>query len=138
MMSGYARAGVLVLAAGLIGGGNLAEAHHSIAMFDQTAKMTLRGVVSSFEWTNPHSHIEIDVPDPNGTDVHWTIELGSPSILMQSGWKFNVLKAGDRVTVEVSPLRNGSPGGFLEYVELPDGRSLGNGPGRGPSGSAGR
>ena len=114
----------------------MALAHHSFAMFDLTTKVTLSGVVTRFEWTNPHAYIEIDVPAEDGSPAHWTIELGSPSILMQSGWKFNDLKAGDEVTVEISPLRNGSAGGLLEYVVLPDGRPLGNGPGRGPSGGA--
>jgi len=138
-MPGIARVPA-ILVASLLAGAVTAGAHHSFAMFDQTAKVTLSGVVARFEWTNPHAYIEIDVPssDEDGAAAHWTIELGSPSILLQSGWKFNDLEPGDEVTVEISPLRNGSPGGLLEYVVLPDGRTLGNGPGRGPSGGAGQ
>ncbi len=66
-----------------------ALAHHSFTMFDMTKRITLVGTVSSFEWTNPHSYIEIDAPDEKGAMKHWSIELGSPSILMQSGWKFS-------------------------------------------------
>jgi Family of unknown function (DUF6152) len=61
------------------------------------------------------------------------VEMGSPSILMQSGWKFKDIKHGDKVTVRLSPLRDGKPGGLLVQVTLPDGRVLGNGPGRGPA-----
>jgi hypothetical protein len=108
--------------------------HHSFAMFDTAARVTLTGVVTSFEWTNPHAYIELDVPDgPNGTK-HWTIELGSTSILMRGGWKFNTLKKGDKVTAVVSPLRNGEPGSLLSRITLPDGRVLGNG---GPPPAAG-
>ena len=106
-------------------------AHHSFAMFDTANPITLNGVVTAFEWTNPHVYIEIDVPDGARGATHWTIELGSPSILMRGGWKFNVLKKGDKVTAVVSPLRNGEPGSLLTRITLPDGRVLGNG---GPTG----
>lgn len=107
-------------------------AHHSFTMFDMTKKVTLVGTVTEFEWTNPHSYIEIDVPDEQGAPKHWSIELGSPSILQQSGWKFNSLKKGDKTTLVISPLKNGKMGGFLNVATLPDGRMLGNGPGQGP------
>ena len=73
-------------------------AHHSFTMFDMTKKITLVGTVTTFEWTNPHSYIEIDVPDEQGVVKHWSIEMGSPSILQQSGWKFSSLKKGDAKT----------------------------------------
>jgi hypothetical protein len=107
-------------------------AHHSFTMFDMTKKMTLVGTVTTFEWTNPHSYIEIDVPDEQGAIKHWSIEMGSPSILQQSGWKFSSLKKGDKTTLIISPLKNGKPGGFLNTATLPDGRVLGNGPGQNP------
>jgi hypothetical protein len=109
-------------------------AHHSFTMFDMTKKITLVGTVTTFEWTNPHSYIEIDVPDdasPGGVK-HWSIEMGSPSILQQSGWKFSSLKKGDKTTLIISPLKNGKSGGFLNTATLPDGRVLGNGPGQNP------
>ena len=114
----------------------MAMAHHSFAMFDQSKPTTLTGTVTAFEWTNPHAYIELDVADEKGAVKHWSIELGSPSILMQSGWKFKDLKHGDKVTAGISPLRSGQPGGLLIQVTLPDGRVLGNGPGRGPQAPA--
>ena len=107
-------------------------AHHSFTMFDMTKQITLVGTVTEFQWTNPHSYIEIDVPDAQGAVKHWSIELGSPSILQQSGWKFSSLKKGDKTTLLISPLKNGQLGGFLNKATLPDGRVLGNGPGREP------
>jgi hypothetical protein len=124
-----------ILMATLFAGAKLAIAHHSFAMFDTTKSTTLTGTVTVFEWTNPHAYIEIDVPEADGLK-HWSIELGSPSILMQSGWKFKDLKHGDKITVRISPLRSGQPGGLLVQATLPDGRTLGNGPGRGPTGPA--
>jgi len=114
-------AGVLIMA-------GAALAHHSFTMFDMTKHVTLVGTVTSFEWTNPHSYIEIDVPDDKGVVKHYSIELGSPSILMQSGWKFSSLKPGDKVTLIMSPLKSGQAGGFLNEATLPDGRVLHNGP----------
>src|ERR1041384_5354813 len=80
--------------------------HHSFAMFDTTKQVTLVGTVTVFEWTNPHAYIELDVPG-DGATKHWTIELGSPSILQQAGWKFKDLKFGDKVTAIVNPLKSG-------------------------------
>lgn len=109
-----------------------ALAHHSFTMFDTTKAITITGTVTEFQWTNPHSYIEIDVPDESGAIKHWAIEMGSPSILQQSGWKFSNLKKGDKTTLVINPLKDGRPGGFLNTATLPDGRVLGNGPGRGP------
>ena len=107
-------------------------AHHSFTMFDATKQLTITGTVTDFQWTNPHAYIEIDVPDESGATKHWAIEMGSPSILQQSGWKFSNLKKGDKTTLVINPLKDGRPGGFLNTATLPDGRVLGNGPGRGP------
>ena len=104
------------------------QAHHSFAMFDTTRRVTLSGTVTAFEWTNPHAYIELDVPDTSGGVKHWSVELGSPSILMQGGWKFNDLKFGDKVTLVISPLKSGQQGGLLSRITMPDGRVLGNGP----------
>ncbi len=121
---------VPILLAGALLWGVPLSAHHSFSMFDMTKRVTLVGTVTSFEWTNPHSYIEIDVPSESGAVKHWSIELGSPSILQQSGWKFSSLKKGDKATLVINPLKNGQAGGFLSQATLPDGRVLGNGPGR--------
>ena len=117
-----------LLAAGAVALPSPALAHHSFAMFDTVNKVTITGTVTTFEWTNPHAYIEIDVPDAHGTVKHWSIELGSPSILMQGGWKFKDLKYGDKVTMVVSPLKSGESGALLSSITMPDGRVLGNGP----------
>ena len=104
--------------------------HHSFAMFDMTRQVTLVGTVTAFEWTNPHAYIELDVPGEGNIVKHWSLELGSPSILQQAGWKFKDLKYGDRVTAVVNPLKSGESGAFLSKITLPDGRVLTNGPGR--------
>ena len=106
-------------------------AHHSFTMFDQAAPITIAGTVTSVEWTNPHVYIELDLAEPVKGAKHWSIELGSPSILQRGGWKFNSVKKGDKVTAVVSPLKNGDPGSLLTRITLPDGRVLGNG---GPAG----
>jgi len=110
------------------------RAHHSFAMFDTTKPVTLTGKVTQFQWTNPHAYIELDVPDGPNPPKHWTVELGSTSILMQGGWKFTDVKPDQTITVVLSPLRSGQPGGLLVRITLADGRVLSNGPG--PAGGA--
>ena len=128
-MKRWARVAVCAIGAAIVAAP--AIAHHSFAMFDTTRRVTLAGTVTAFEWTNPHAYIELDVPDEKGAITHWSIELGSPSILMQGGWKFKDLKYGDKVTAIVNPLKNGQTGALLASITMPDGRVLGNGPGRG-------
>jgi len=120
-------ASAVVAAASVLFGAPV-SAHHSFAMFDTTKPVTLVGTVTAFEWTNPHAYIELDVPGEDGTVKHWSIELGSPSILQQGGWKFKDLKFGDKVTAIVSPLKSGQSGALLSRITMPDGRVLGNGP----------
>ena len=126
--AGVRTIGILVVTLGLAGSVHPAFAHHSFAMFDTARRVTLAGTVTAFEWTNPHAYIELDVPDEKGAVKHWSIELGSPSILMQGGWKFKDLKYGDKVTAIVSPLKSGQSGALLSSITMPDGRVLGNGP----------
>jgi hypothetical protein len=126
-------AGVLVCAALVAAQSVFAprlSAHHSFAMFDTAKRHTMSGTVTGFEWTNPHVYIELDVPDDKGAVKHWSVELGSPSILMQAGWKFSDVKVNDKITVVLNPLRSGEAGGLLVTATVRDGRVLGNGPGR--------
>ena len=108
------------------------RAHHSFAPYEPTIQIKLSGVVTNFKWGNPHVYLEMDAPDPKtGEKKHWLVECASTSILNRAGWKFNMIKAGDELTVVVAPLRTGEPGALLKQVKLPDGRVFGNG---GPAG----
>ena len=104
------------------------RAHHSFAVYEPTLQIKLSGVVTSFKWGNPHVYLEIDASDPkSGETRHWLLEGASTSILNRAGWKFNMLKPGDMVSVIVSPLRTGEPAALLKQLTLPDGRKFGNG-----------
>ena len=81
-----------------------ASAHHSFALFDSSVNTTLTGVVREFQWTNPHSWIQLNVPDGKGGQVEWAIEGNSPNILVRQGFTSKTLKPGDRITVVVHPL----------------------------------
>ena len=116
-----------LLALGVFSGGP-ALAHHSFAPYESTLQIKLSGVVSEFKWVNPHVYIEIDAADEKtGEKRHWLIEGASTSILNRAGWKFNMIKPGDRITVIVSPLRNGEPAALLKQIMLADGRKFSNG-----------
>jgi hypothetical protein len=106
-------------------------AHHSPAAFEAQKTITLTGTVKEFRWQNPHTWIEVLVPDEKGRDVLWNFELTSPTYLIRSGWKSNTLKPGDTVTISGRPLRSGEPGSAIFMsVTLADGRTLGERPAR--------
>jgi hypothetical protein len=123
-----------VLGAAMLPRGSTALAHHSFAMFDSENQIKVSGTVKEFQWTNPHVYIEMDgknVKLDGAKEQHYTIECASPGILTRIGWKFNMVKPGDTVTVIIAPLRTGEPGGLLKQITLSDGRKFGNG---GPAG----
>ncbi len=103
-----------------------AQSHHSFAMFDQTQRVTLKGTVTEFQWTNPHAFIEMNVAGADATAGHWQVELNSPNNLKRQGWKSASLKAGDTVTLVLFPLRDMSEhkGGLFVSVTLADGTVL--------------
>ncbi len=104
------------------------RAHHSFAPYESTLQMKLSGVVTEFKWVNPHVYIEMDATDAKtGEKRHWLVECASTSILNRAGWRFNMIKPGDAITVIVSPLRTGEPGALLKQITLADGKKFGNG-----------
>lgn len=104
------------------------QAHHSFAPYEPTLQIKFSGVVSNFKWANPHVYIEMDAPDPKTNAMrHWLIECASTSILNRAGWKFNMIKPGDTITVIVSPLRNGEPAALLKAITLANGSKFTNG-----------
>jgi hypothetical protein len=102
----------------------VATAHHSTAEFDYTKQITINGTVKEVQWTNPHSFIQLLVDDTAGHKVQWSVEIGSPSLNINLGWRKNSVKAGDEVTMLLSPARNGKPYGTLRVLTFADGRQL--------------
>jgi hypothetical protein len=104
-----------------IGAAPPASAHHSFAMYEPTKTLTFKGTIKTFQWTNPHVVVAILVqPDDGGAAQEWALETTSPGVLTRAGWTRQSLKAGDRVSVTLSPLRDGSHGGSLNSVTLLD------------------
>jgi len=101
-----------------------ASAHHSFAMFDRSKKITTEATVTQFQWTNPHSWIEVDVPNSSGGTDHWSIECNSPNNLSRQGWKSNSIKPGDKITIMFWPLRSGEKGGLFISLTLANGQVL--------------
>jgi hypothetical protein len=101
-----------------------ARAHHSFSMFDRDKTVTVSGTVKSFDWVNPHAWIQLAVGAEEQADV-WSLEMGGPGQLQRQGWTPGTLKMGDKVTVRIHPLRDGSYGGQFVSLTLPDGKILG-------------
>jgi Family of unknown function (DUF6152) len=100
-----------------------ALAHHSYAMFDLKQNVELVGTVKEWQFTNPHSYLQLVVVE-NGAPVEYTIESGSPNTLVRMGWSRQSFKPGDKITISINPLRDGSKGGRMVQATLPDGKIL--------------
>ncbi len=120
--------GCALLALGTAGFQGIATAHHSYAMFDRTKNLSLTGTVKQFKWSNPHAWMEVYVPNTQGGTDLWGIEMNSPNNLARMGFRSNMVKPGDKVTVVIHPLRSGEKGGTFLSVTLPDGQKLSDSP----------
>ena len=115
----------VALAAALATAGS-ASAHHSFAMFDNQKEVVLEGTVREFQWTNPHTWVQLQVME-NGKMVEYSIEGSSPNGLARRGWTRNSMKPGDKIKVTIHPLKDGNKGGSFVRAVLADGKTLGNG-----------
>jgi hypothetical protein len=98
--------------------------HHATTMFDYTKVVKLTGVVREFQWTNPHSYLQLAVPNASGGADEWSIEVGTPNVNARMGWRKDSIKPGDQLTVTFCPLKDGTHGGTLRTATLPDGHVL--------------
>jgi hypothetical protein len=114
-----------VLGAALLMVCDPALAHHGTAAYDENSPVTLDGTVTEFLWMNPHSQILFDVQDDKGNVVHWTCETLNPGKMVRAGWTKNTLKPGDKVSITLSPAKDGTSIGLLKKIVLADGRILG-------------
>jgi hypothetical protein len=101
-----------------------ARAHHSFTMFDNSQTLTLTGVVKSYAFRMPHVWFFVVVTTANGGQEEWGCEMSSPNLAVRKGWNIDSLRAGDRVTVAMHPMRDGAKAGSVTQVTLPDGSTL--------------
>ena len=97
--------------AAFVAASGAALAHHSFAMFDQEHPMELKGTVTEFKFTSPHTFVLLEVKGTDGASTVWNLEGASPSALVREGWSSKTLKAGDELKMTINPLRSGAPGG---------------------------
>jgi hypothetical protein len=120
-----AKLSVAVAGAGLLVSGWPVFAHHSFAAeYDSKNKVELKGVVTKFEWTNPHAHFYLDVKGADGKVVNWNLELASPNMMQRNGWTRHSLKEGDQVVVVASRSKDNTPTASADTITLSDGHRL--------------
>jgi hypothetical protein len=99
-------------------------AHHSTAEYDLKHPAKATGVVTRFEWSNPHARIYLDAADDRGAEEHWIIEIDSPNALGRMGWTKDSLKPGDKITCSGARAKDGSPRMRCTQVVLASGAVL--------------
>lgn len=115
---------LMCVAIALAAMGAALPAHHSAAAYGNTTMVLKNVTVTGLIWSNPHSILTFSVKDAKGKTAHWSAESGSPTSLQRIGWNRNSVKAGDAVTIEVYPAKNGATVSRLAKVIFPDGRTL--------------
>jgi len=115
---------VLMTTVGLLLSVQLA-AHHGAAAFDVGKKVTLKGTVKEWVYSNPHCLLSLDVTGDDGQVVHWIAEGQAPNVIFPSGYRKDSFTFGDQVTVTVEPVKNGRPMGRILGAVLANGTTLG-------------
>ena len=115
---------ILLLLVGLFAISAPVFAHHGNASYDYAKTITLRGTVTQWLWSNPHCLLRFDVKNDKGDVQHWVTEASSPVDMLRIGWTSNVVKAGDEITIDLMPSKNGVPVGRIRQVTLSDGTVL--------------
>jgi hypothetical protein len=101
-------------------------AHHGAAAFenDPAKRLVLKGVVTEWIWSNPHTFLQFDVKGEDGQVVHWVVEASNPPDMENRGWTKKSFNPGDEVTVTVRPVKSGRPVGSIIQVQFADGHIL--------------
>ena len=119
----FTTVGAICALFGLVIGTQFVSAHHSTTMFDHSKTLTIRGTAVELRWVNPHVSLLVKgIVEGNNEEEEWLMEMTSPGNLVRAGgWTRNAVKAGDRVVVDFSPLRDASSrGGALKKITLAD------------------
>ena len=88
-------------------------AHHGAASFDTGKTVTVKGTVTEYVWSNPHVLVRVDAKDENGNVAHWVLEAQNPVTQASRGWSKNMFKAGDEVSLDITPAKNNQPVGEI-------------------------
>lgn len=99
-------------------------AHHGYAAYETDKKVTIKGTVTDWRWSNPHCVLQLDVKDESGNVTHWVAETENPAAMARSGWTKESLKVGDEITVSAVPVKNGRPVGRIIEIVLSNGQKL--------------
>ena len=113
-----------VLTAGFVAVAVQAFAHHGAANYDTSKSVTIKGTVTEFVFTNPHTLVYLDVKDESGEIRKWQGELTSPNRLARAGWTKSTLKVGDQITIIGSPSKSGAPVMAIQRVLSSNGQEI--------------
>ena len=100
-------------------------AHHGSAAFDTGKKVTLKGIVREWVYSNPHCLLRLEVKGDDGRVVQWVAEGQAPNVVFPAGYRRDSFKPGDEVTITIEPVKNGAPLGRILQAVLADGKTLG-------------
>jgi hypothetical protein len=123
------RATLLSLCAAILALAPAVCAHHGTANYDTNRTITVRGVVSDFQFINPHVQIFWEAKDESGAAQKWQGELTSPNRLSRVGWTKNSIKPGDIIIISGYPTKSGSHEIWIQKVVMGDGTELETGGG---------
>ena len=100
------------------------DGHHGTSTYDMTREIQLTGTVKEWTFGNPHTWLWLTVAAPQQTAIEWSIESAPPNYLLQQGWSATTLKAGETLTVLVSPLKTEPRRAILLEVKRASGETL--------------
>ena len=123
-ISSSIRCGLIVIGCSLAA--DTGVAHHSGAGFNSNEVIEIAGTVREFQFTNPHTWIQVIVTNEQGEQTEWSVEWGSPNRLAREGVRPSTFPPGAEVTMQINPMTNGAPAGGFIAARFDDGTTVGN------------
>lgn len=99
-----------------------ALAHHSFAAYDLSRTITVSGTIKELRWGAPHAALLLVYVDAKGKTVDLMVQSGAPAAFAKQGFNPKNFRPGEKVELAYHPNRNGSLGGAMASLKLPDGR----------------
>jgi hypothetical protein len=103
-------------------------AHHSNAPhFDSTKPISIEGVVTEFQFVNPHAWVYLDVTGADGQVENWNCELSAASGYRRQGWTEELFAVGSVLKIDGIAARRDPLGCSYSSGTLADGTVVARG-----------
>ncbi len=99
-----------------------AHAHHAAGAVFTDEEIEIEGVVTEFNFVNPHINIMLNVADETGKETLWMVTGPAAPPMRRWGWTAATVQPGQLIRFAGKSSRTGAPMLLIESAEIQSGR----------------